>query len=171
MVATPVSCYMQTHSTSLYMRGMYAERRSRGAVRGLSVCLLTPHTSSVCGTGTLMIITGVWQRDTCSASEEIPSISWNLIFHYCVHTSTPLILILCHINPVRSSYSAPFYLHVSFPSMPGSSKWSISLKFTRQDAVRSVSPLILKLSSRWRWVVNFTPLPLYPQEATPVHVG
>jgi hypothetical protein len=35
---------------------------------------------------------------------------------------------------------------------------------------RGVAPLILNLGSRWRWVVNFTPWPLYPWEITPVPI-
>jgi hypothetical protein len=31
---------------------------------------------------------------------------------------------------------------------------------------RGVAPLILNLGTRWRWVVNFTPQPLYPWERT-----
>jgi hypothetical protein len=34
-----------------------------------------------------------------------------------------------------------------------------------------VAPCILKLSARWRWVVSFTPLPLYAAERTPVPIG
>jgi len=30
-----------------------------------------------------------------------------------------------------------------------------------------IAPLILDLGTRWRWVVSFTPRPLYPQEKSP----
>ena len=33
---------------------------------------------------------------------------------------------------------------------------------------RGKAPLILYLGTRWKWVVKFTPLPLYPRERTPV---
>ena len=33
---------------------------------------------------------------------------------------------------------------------------------------RGIAPLILNLGTRWRWVVNFTPWMLYPQERNPV---
>jgi hypothetical protein len=33
---------------------------------------------------------------------------------------------------------------------------------------RGTFPVILYLGTRWRWVVKFTPLPLYPWERTPV---
>jgi hypothetical protein len=32
---------------------------------------------------------------------------------------------------------------------------------------RGIAPRILDLGTRWRWVVSFTPLPLYPKERTP----
>jgi hypothetical protein len=31
----------------------------------------------------------------------------------------------------------------------------------------SIAPRILDLATRWRWVVSFTPLPLYPQGRSP----
>jgi hypothetical protein len=33
---------------------------------------------------------------------------------------------------------------------------------------RGTVPLILNLATRWRWVVNFTSLPLCPRERSPV---
>jgi hypothetical protein len=33
---------------------------------------------------------------------------------------------------------------------------------------RGIAPLILNLGTRWRWVVNFTPRPLYPRKINPV---
>jgi hypothetical protein len=35
---------------------------------------------------------------------------------------------------------------------------------------RCVAPLIVNLSTRWRWVVNFTPRPLYAQEKEPQYL-
>ena len=69
MVATPVSCYMQAHTASVSIHRMYAEGRIRDAVRGLSRCLLVPHTAVVFGIGTRLIITGFWQTDAWLASE------------------------------------------------------------------------------------------------------
>ena len=34
---------------------------------------------------------------------------------------------------------------------------------------RGLAPLILNLRTRWRWMVNFTPQPLYPRENTGIH--
>jgi len=30
-----------------------------------------------------------------------------------------------------------------------------------------IAPRVLDLGTRWRWVVSFTPRPLYPQEKSP----
>ena len=35
-------------------------------------------------------------------------------------------------------------------------------------ANRGTAPLILNFGTRWRWLVNFTPWPLYPRESAPV---
>jgi hypothetical protein len=35
---------------------------------------------------------------------------------------------------------------------------------------RGIAPTILNLGTRWRWVVNFTPRPLYSWERTPVPI-
>jgi hypothetical protein len=42
-----------------------------------------------------------------------------------------------------------------------------ALKASKEAGSRGVAPLILNLSTRWRWVVNFTPWPLYLRERTP----
>jgi len=34
----------------------------------------------------------------------------------------------------------------------------------------SIAPRILGLGSRWRWVVSFTPQPLYPQGKSPCYL-
>jgi 8-oxo-dGTP pyrophosphatase MutT (NUDIX family) len=43
--------------------------------------------------------------------------------------------------------------------------------FHAMKAYRStgIAPLILNLRTRWRWVVNFTPGPLYPKENAGTH--
>jgi len=32
---------------------------------------------------------------------------------------------------------------------------------------RGIAPYILDVSTRWRWMVSFTPRPLYPRERVP----
>jgi hypothetical protein len=43
--------------------------------------------------------------------------------------------------------------------------WALCHKDIRRSG--GIVPLILNLSTRWKWVVSFTPLPLYPQGTAP----
>jgi hypothetical protein len=43
-----------------------------------------------------------------------------------------------------------------------------AMKIYRGNA--SIAPLILTLGTRWRWVVNFTPRPLYHLESAPIPI-
>jgi hypothetical protein len=40
------------------------------------------------------------EANGCSATLDIPVILWNLEFHYCVHKSHTLALVLCQMKPV-----------------------------------------------------------------------
>ena len=77
-----------------------------------------------------------WEANRSSASHQTPPILWNQTVHYCVRRACPLSLAL-----VRSIQSMPPYhfLKINFniilPSMPGSSNWSLSLRFPHQNPV------------------------------------
>ena len=45
-------------------------------------------------------------------------------------------------------------------------KLSLSMKAYRGGS-RGISPLTLNLGTRWKWLVNFAPRPVYPRERTP----
>jgi hypothetical protein len=57
------------------------------------------------------------------------------------------------------------------------SKVKLSLCLTKHHAMKTywgsggIAPRILDFGTRWRWVVSFTPLPLYPQGKPPVPTG
>jgi hypothetical protein len=61
----------------------------------------------------------------------------------------------------------------SYPRLYTKVKVKLSLCLTKHHAMKAywgsagIAPRILDLGSRWRWVVNFTPLPLYPQGKSP----
>ena len=78
-----------------------------------------------------------WETKQFSASQEIPHILWNRI-----HKCPSPVPILSQLDPVHTStfHFLKIYLNIILPSTPGSSKWSLSLRFPHQNPVYA-SPL------------------------------
>ena len=68
-----------------------------------------------------------WAANRFSATQEIPLILWNPKVHYRINNSPPALRILSQNNPQHRHF-LKIHSNIILSSMPGSSKWSLSLR-------------------------------------------
>jgi hypothetical protein len=74
-----------------------------------------------------------WKATSASARQVILYFLCNLKVHYCAHKTLPLIPVLSHMNPIHILPSSFWKINVNVVlSVPGSCKWSLSLRFSSQ---------------------------------------
>ena len=95
-----------------------------------------------------------WEATRFAASQEIPCILWNQNVHYHIHKYPPPVAILSQLNPVHTptSHFLKIHLNIILPSIPGSPKWCLSLRFphrtlytTLLSSIRATCPANLIL--------------------------
>jgi hypothetical protein len=89
--------------------------------------------------------------------------------------STANIKVYRSIRPWASYIHLQTSQHMSLIKVKAKVKLKLSLCLTKHHAIQTyegskvTSPRIVNVGTRWSWVVNFTPRPLYPRCTSPLY--
>jgi hypothetical protein len=75
------------------------------------------------------------------ASQEIPRKLWNPKLHHPIHKYPPPVSILSQLNSahIPTSHFLKIRLNIILPTAPGSTKWSLSLRFSHLNPIHASS--------------------------------
>lgn len=94
-----------------------------------------------------------WKANSCSATQDVPSILWNLEVHYYIHRSQPLVPIPSHMIPVHNlpSHFFKFHFDTILPYTFSQPCWSWC-KWNILPLIQESQPIALILLTVLSWL-------------------
>jgi hypothetical protein len=89
-----------------------------------------------------MELSSSWEAANSAATQELPSILWNMKVQYRIHKSTPPVPTLSQIKPIHTtpSYRSKIHFNIVYPPMSSSTQWFLSIWLSHEYCI-SILPL------------------------------